>query len=187
MAQKRPADSDKVKKALALFLKTQPDAGNVHSVEQRLQLHVAGTDAYIPSYTRHKMDKGHGAPITAVHTRTDAETKTVFITIADNPKAKTARKLRSSDTMGPSYFAFGVPLRTLNLTLPPRRRLVLPLEVLPHPDGGYIYQASFAQVEKELRNVDMAALAEAKKAKAAQAKARRQAKKRKAQDGAQPQ
>lgn len=175
---------DAIKKALDAFLNTSPDPTNVNQLEQRLQLHVSGTDAYIPSYTRQKMDERHGAPIVAVFTRTDPKTKMVFLTIADDPKAKAARKLRSADTMGPAYFAFSVPLRTLNLKLPANRRLVLPLHTLDAPDGTTVFWASFAEIEKELRNVDMEALAAAKKAKAEQAKAKKAAKAAKKQSAA---
>ena len=177
--------ADSIKKALEAFLNTRPDPSSVNELEQRLQLHVSGTDAYITSYTRQTMDRNYGAPIAAVYTRTDSKLKMVFISIADNTNDKRARKLRSDDTMGPAFFAFGVPLRTLNLKLPPNRRIILPLHAMAVPDQGTVYWASFAEIEKELRNVDMAAIAEAKKAKAEKAKAKKSLKKSPAA-GAQP-
>lgn len=118
---------------------------------------MARATAYVPSYTRQVMDRNHGAPVMAVHTRTDEQSKKVFVYPAQDPDSKAARKFRSDETMGPAYFAFGVPLRTLKLKLQPSRRLILPLNILEVPNQGIVYWASFADIEKEVRNVDAAA------------------------------
>lgn len=168
MAEKKKAMAPEAAgKALDDFLQLQTDARSVHQVERRVELHVSSTNAYIPSYTRQEMDAAHGAPIQAVYTRTDKANKKVYIYAADNPQDKQAKRLRSDETMGPAYFAFGVPLRTLQIKLPANRRIVLPLNSMEVPNQGTVWWASFADLENELRNVDKSPAAAAKKAAAA--------------------
>lgn len=175
MAQKRTDDQETMNRLVERFLKATQDEQSVYEVERSLQLHVVGTTAYIPSYTRGVMDKNFGAPVMAIETRTDVESKTVFISPAKDPEARSAKSLRSSDTMGPAYVAFGVPLRKLKLKLALSRRVVLPLHVMEVPNEGTVYWASFAEIEKERRDIDMEAIAAAKQEKAAQKKARKAA------------
>ncbi len=186
MAEKRDMTPEAANKALEDFLNAQQDAPTVHQVEQRLELHLTGTDAYIPSYTRQVMDKNHGAPVEAVLTKTDAGAKKVYIYPAEQPVDKSARQLRGDDTMGPARFAFGVPLRILGLKLPPTRKIILPLKTLDVPKQGTVYWASFAEIEKESRDIDAEALAAAKQAKAAKAKARKSRKSAAASDASSP-
>jgi hypothetical protein len=145
---------DQVQKMLDLFLNTRPDEAGVNAVEQRLEIRIVGTQAYIPSFTRGVMDKNFGAPVMAMNTRTEVETKCVFLSVAKDPEAKEARKLRSTDTMGPAYMAFGVPLRKLKLRLDATRQVVLPLNVLEVPGEGTVYWASFAEIENNRRDLD---------------------------------
>lgn len=173
MVAKRSMDKEAATKAVEQFLKTDPDAATVHQLEQRLQMHVTGTQAYLPSYTRQVMDQNHGAPVVAVYTKTDVDSKKVFLYPAQNPTDRLAKKLRGEQFAGPAFFAFGVPLRSLHLKLAVNRRIVLPLNILDVPDHGTVYWASLAEIEKESRDVDMEAIAAAKKAKAAKAKARK--------------
>lgn len=172
MATKRAMDQDTASKTVEEFLKAQPDVANVNQIEQRLQLHVTNTQAYLPSYTRQVMDQNHGAPVVAVHTKTDPQSKKVFIYPAQNPGDRLAKPLRGG-LGGPAFFAFGVPLRALHLKLPVDARIVLPLNPLQVPDYGTVYWASLADIEKETRDVDMEAINAAKKAKIAKAKAKK--------------
>lgn len=186
MGQKQVDNQDSVKKSLELFLKAKQDEHSVAAVEQELELHVVGTTAYIPSYTRGVMDRSFGAPVMAVHTRTETESKTVFIYPAKDPNARGARRLRSTETMGPALLAFGVPLRKLKLKLSVTRRIVLQLHALEVPNEGTVYWASFADVEKERRDIDVQAIAAARQEKAAQKKSRKAARSRKAGAGPTP-
>lgn len=165
-----------IKKMLDLFLNTKPDVGAVHAVEQRLEIRIVQTDAYIPSYTRSVMDKNFGAPVMAMITRTEPESKCIFLMPAKDPDAKEARKLRSADSMGPAFLAFGVPLRKLKLKLDSTRQVVLPLNTLEVPGEGTVYWASFADVENNRRDLDQVILDETRKQKAAEAKAKKEAK-----------
>ncbi|MDF2628580.1 MAG: hypothetical protein K0R39_2411 [Symbiobacteriaceae bacterium] len=149
MSGKKPVDINKI---LEQFLNQPNDGATVNDLEQRLELHVTETQAYITSYTRLVMNRNHGRPVMAVHTKTVVETSTVYVYAAENPDDKTARKLRSSETLGPAYFAFGVPLRALKLKLPKGRKYTLPLNVLEVPGQGTAYWTSFADLEHELRN-----------------------------------
>lgn len=169
-------DQADLKKMLDLFLKTKQDEAGVHQVEQRLELRLVGTEVYIPSYTRGVMDKNFGAPVMAINTRTELANKCVFLSPAKDPDARDAKKLRSTDTMGPAYMAFGVPLRKLKLKLDPTRQVVLPLNTLEVPGEGIIYWASFAELENNRRGLDQVILDADRKAKNAQAKAKKEAK-----------
>lgn len=75
----------KIAKALQEFLETKTDVATVHDIEQRLELHVVGTAAYITAYTQQVMDKNFGAPVMAVHTKTSQAGKKVFVYPANNP------------------------------------------------------------------------------------------------------
>ncbi|HYF94752.1 MAG TPA: hypothetical protein VD969_21270 [Symbiobacteriaceae bacterium] len=176
VAPKIPESPDQMNKLLEVFLQAKQDGARVHDVEQRLELHVTTTTAYLPSYTRQVMDTNNGAPVMAIHTRTDAKTKRVFLHPAANPADKAARKLRSAETMGPAYFAFGVPLRALGLKFPASRRIVLPMGTLEVPDQGIVYWVSFANIEKEARNVSTATAAAAKQAAPRKTKAGKETK-----------
>jgi hypothetical protein len=176
MADTNKADEAALKRMLDLFRNTKPDEAAVHAVEQRLELRIVGTEAYIPSYTRGVMDKNFGAPVMAMNTRTELETKCVFLSPARDPEAKDARKLRSADSMGPAYIAFGVPLRKLKLKLDATRQVVLPLNTLEVPDEGVVYWASFSDIEKNRRDLDQVILDATRKEKTAQAKAKKEAK-----------
>lgn len=172
--KKKPTAPEAVSKALDEFLSLNQDVSTVHQVEQRLELHISGTNAYIPSYTRQVMDKANGAPIQALFTKTHKESKKVFLYVADDVNHKGARKLRADETLGPAFFAFGVPLRTLQLKLPVSRRIVVPLNQLEVPDRGTVWWASFAEIERESRNIDKEAAA-ARQAKAQARKSRKKA------------
>jgi hypothetical protein len=173
MAQNQADDQGYVKKAIDLFLNAKQDEHSVTEIEQRLQIHIVGTTAYIPSYTRRVIDKNFGSPVMAINTRTDFDTKTVFIYAAKDPEALGAKKLRSSDSMGAAFVAFGVPLRKIKVKLNVTRRIILPLTILDVPNEGTVYWASFADIEKERRDLNMEAIAVAKQEKAAKAKARK--------------
>jgi hypothetical protein len=174
MAKRSEAEqSQGLDRALEQFLRAEPDLFSIHDAEQgRLELHLSGTDAYIPRFTRRVMDKSHGAPIMAVETRTYQESRCVFITPV-KPGGTRARKLRNDRTLGPATFAFGVPLRKLGLKIPAGRRLILPLTPLDTPDHGTVYWASLADVESEKRHVDLQLIAAVKQAKGEKAKVRR--------------
>lgn len=150
MPSRRPVDNTEI---LDQFLQQADDSATVHELEQRLELHVADTDAYIPSYTRQVMNQNHGMPVMAVHTRTVKENGRVYVYAAKDPNAKSARKFRASESLGGAYFAFGVPLRALKLKLPKGRRYILPLNILEVAGHGIVYWASFADLEHELRNL----------------------------------
>jgi hypothetical protein len=168
-----PKDQSALQQAVAQFLQAKHDPKTVNDLEQRLELHLAGTNAYIPAYTRADMDKENGAPVVALYTKTITETNTVYIYAVKPPIPKDARKLRGSETMGPAYFAFGVPLRTLGLQLPVSRKVILPLTKLPIPEHPMVYVASLAEIEKGARDVDMAAISAAKQQKAVAKQARK--------------
>lgn len=159
-------------KLLAAFLKAQVDEPTVHDLEQRLELHLYGTTGYLPGFTRRVMDRNNGAPIMAIETRTDEETKRVFLQPV-NPHEKRGGRLRKDDTLGPAQFAFGVPLRKLGIKLPAARRIILPLTALETPEHRVIYWASLSEIEHEPSSVDRELVAAAKQAKADKAQARR--------------
>lgn len=173
MVQKHSDDPALLKTAIERFLKAKQDESSVLEVEQQLQLHLVGTTAYIPTFTRTVMDKHFGSPVMAVHTRTDEENKIVYIYPAKDPDARDAKRLRSTDAMGAAYVAFGVPLRKLKMKLNVTRRIILPLTMMEVPGEGIVYWASFADTVKERRDVDLEALAAAKQKKALQNQARR--------------
>lgn len=173
MVAKRALDQKVVDQALDAFLRAKQDEHSVNHLEQRMEIHVAGTSAYIPTYTRSVMDQNYGATVMAIHTKTDFPSKKVFFYPADDPKAKGARKLRTPESMGPALVAFGVPLRKLKLKYKVSRRLILPVYTLEVPDQGTTYWVSFADIEMEARDVDLEAINAAKKAKATEAKARK--------------
>jgi hypothetical protein len=152
MVAKRTLTEDAAKKLMEEFLEAQDDVSTVREVEQRIQLNVVGTDAYVTSYTRQQWDKGFGGPVQAVKTRTNKKAKKVFIYPADDPEDKQARKLRCDDISGPAYFAFGVPLRELKIKLPEERRLILPMGTM-EVEGQTVYWVSFADYEKENRKL----------------------------------
>jgi hypothetical protein len=141
---------------------------------------VVGTTAYITAFTRLVMDKDNGCPVVALNTRTDSVNKNVYLYASKDPKDKDAKKLRAGETMGPAYFAFGVPLRTLRLKIPVSRRVIIPLTRIPVQDQGHVYCGSFAEIEKEVRNIDMEAINAAKATKAAKTRATRSSKKQSA-------
>lgn len=172
MVQKRSEDQAPLDTVLGRFLKAKQDESSVLEVEQELELHLVGTTAYIPTYTRSVMDRHFGSPVMAVHTRTDPESKSVFLYPAKDPKARDAKRLRSSDAMGAAYLAFGVPLRKLKTRLNITRRVILPLNILEVQGEGVIYWVSFADIVKERRDVDLEAIAAAKQKKTLQRKAR---------------
>ena len=164
---KKPVDPQKL---FDQFVKSQNDAPTVHNIQQRLELHVTETEAYVPSYTRQVMNQNHGAPVMAVYTRTDAENYIVYIYPAKNPADKAARKLRSAEGLGPAVFAFGVPLNSLKLKLPLGRRYILPLNTMEVPNTGTVYWTSFADLENEVRTTeDQAAAGKAPPLSAAEA------------------
>jgi hypothetical protein len=184
MAQNQYDDQDSLKKALDLFLKAKQDERSVTEVEQPLQIHIVGSQAYIPSYTRSVLDKNFGAPVMAIYTRTEADSKTVFIYPAKTPDARGAKKLRSTETMGAAYVAFGVPLRKIGVKLNISRRVILTLNILEVPNEGTVYWASFADIDKERRHIDTVAIAAAKQEKVAKAKARKESRAKKSSDSA---
>ena len=153
MAQSPSNGSGPVVNPLELFLKAKEDERSVTQLEQPLQIHIVGTQAYIPSYTRSVMDKLFGAPVMAINTRTEPESKTIFIYPAKAPVSRTARKLRSTESMGAAYVAFGVPLRKIGVKLDQSRRVTLPLNVLEVPNEGIVFWASFAEMDKERRAI----------------------------------
>lgn len=153
---KRPVDPHQL---LDQFVKAQVDAPTVHNIQQRLELHVTGNEAYVTSYTRQVMNQNHGAPVLAVYTKTDTQNYIVYIYPARNPEDRAARKLRSAEGLGPAIFGFGVPLNTLKLKLPPGRRYILPLNTMEVPNTGTVYWTSFADLENEIRNTEEVAAA----------------------------
>jgi hypothetical protein len=165
VATKSSADPDPIKTALERFLKTSQDEASVLDLEGTLEVRLAGNTLYVPSYTRSVMDENHGATVMAIFTNTDVESKTVYFYPAADPDAKGARKLRTTESMGPALVSFGVPLRKLKLQFKESRRVVLPVHILPTPNHGTVYYISFAEVEIEARNIDKAAMAAAKQAK----------------------
>lgn len=179
MATRRPASvtQDAAQKVLESFLQLQKDEANVRQLAQPLEVSLTGTNLYIPAPTRAVMDSNHGAPVMAIETKTHVAEKLVFFYPAADPDSPGARKLRTTESMGPANVAFGVPLQKLKLKFTVSRRIVLPVQSLDTPDQGTIYWISFADVEKEARDVDLEAIAAAKKAKAAAAKARKAARK----------
>ncbi|MDB4898171.1 MAG: hypothetical protein JWN15_4433 [Firmicutes bacterium] len=176
MATKR-SESEPVQdrnKALEEFLRSQMDT-SIHEAEDgRLELRLSGTDAYLSRYTKKVMDKNHGVMLMAIETRTDKESKRVFLQPGKRGDTQ-ARTLHQSKTMGTATFAFGVPLRKLGIKIPAGRRIILPLTPMDTPDHGTVYWASLADVEVEKRNLDPELIAAKKHVKTETAKLRRAA------------
>jgi hypothetical protein len=154
-AERKALDEATAQKLLEEFLATGEDVPTVHEVDQGMELHVTGTDAYVTSFTRQQWDKAFGGPVQAVKTRTNKASKTVYIYAADDPEERNARKLRCDDISGPAFFAFGVPLRQLGITVPEERRVILPLQSL-QAEGRTVWCVSFADYEKENRQLEAA-------------------------------
>jgi hypothetical protein len=161
MVAKRTVDQTGVQQALEAFLKTPTDEQSVRQLEEPLEAHLTGTNLYLPTPTRAAVDRNNGAKVMALETKTDVEGKRVFFFPTD-PGAPGARKLRTTQSMGPAWFAFGVPLRKLKLKFTVSRRLILPIHTLETPEHDTVYWVSFADVQMEARNVDLAAIAAAK-------------------------
>jgi hypothetical protein len=185
MAPRNTPTPEPVNEALQAFLNTQPDESATRELGDRLEVHLTGNLLYIPTFTRQSMNTSHGSTVMALETRTDVEGGRVFYYPARNPDARGARRLRTTESMGPAVVSFGVPLRKLKLKYKVSRRVVFPVHTLQTPEQGTVYWISFAEVELEARNIDLTAVAAAKQAKAVKAKESR-ARKRQGKPAAPP-
>lgn len=138
-----------------------------------LSFNLKGSTMYVPSRTKSDMDEAHGGPTPAIRTRTfPGEYRAWISPCAEN--APGARKLRpSTDTHGTAEFGFGIPLRKLGIKVPETRQYTFEATRLLVEGGGIIYEISFRDFENRKRDVDEAALAAEKQAKAEKKKARR--------------
>lgn len=121
------------------------------------------------------MDMDHGSPVAAILTRTFTDKGTVQWAPAPTTNTKGARKVRTTDTLGGAYVAFGIPLRKLRFSPPEERSLTMDVTRIPIANGKVIYEISFAQFENEKRDLDMAKRSEKKQAKAQKQRQRRAA------------
>lgn len=143
-----------------------------------LEMHLSGSTMYIPARLKTEMDRDYGGPVPAVKTRTFVDAVKVWIattTMSD----KAARKVRTSKTLGSAEFGFGIPLRKLGLAIPPGRQLNFPVKRVGKEGQETVYEISFADYANLPRDIDLEAIAAAKKAKAEKAKARRAARRAK--------
>jgi hypothetical protein len=166
-------DQDKVEKLRALeeFLKNQPaDESHVRHIDQNIEVRIAGSRLYFPSFTKSWMDQQANKPIHAVTVQTDPTTYTVYFW----PDAKGERKLVFSETMGGASVAFGVPLKKLNLNFRDSRRIVLPLHCDELPTMGAVFSICFNEQALEGRNVDKELVAAAKQVQTAVEKVRKE-------------
>lgn len=106
-----------------------------------LELHLAGTDLYIPARTKWQMNQDNGAPVLALKTKSYPESGTVRMAAAQ-PGDRAARKLRLTETMGAATLAFGIPLRKLGMSVPAGRKLVFKVKRLT-TGTGILYEISF--------------------------------------------
>lgn len=138
-----------------------------------LAFHLRGSTMYVPARTKSDMDKTLGGPTPAVRTRTFPEEYRIWINPCqkDSPGARTLRPV--TKTQGAAEFGFAIPLRKLGIRVPATRSFVFEAMRLQVEGGGVVYEIAFNDFQNLPRDVDEAALAAVKQAKAEKRKARR--------------
>lgn len=115
----------------------------VHELDPLL-FNLRGTGMYVPARTKADMDEVMGGPALRVKTRTFAKEYRVWISpcLPTDPDARNLRP--TTDTQGTAEFGFGIPLRKMEIKVPPTRQYSLKAKRLPVANGGVVYEISFA-------------------------------------------